>query len=101
MKEQSRDQVHGTGGDHHAGEESTVGLAQPCPLSISSRQMKRDTSVWSQQGRAVLGNPVITLQPLSQEVGEHFRGHLHHQMSIVLGTVELPPSVLTVPDSHS
>lgn len=74
MKEQSGDQVYATGGEHHAGEESAVGLAQPCPLSISSRQMKRGTSVWRRQGRAALGNPVITLQPLSQEVDEHFRG---------------------------
>lgn len=37
-----------------------LGLAQPHPLSIFSRQMKRGTSAWSQQVRAALGNPVIT-----------------------------------------
>lgn len=56
VPEQPRDRVHGTGGDQRA----RLGLAQPCPLNISSRQMKRGTSAWSQQVRAALGNPVIT-----------------------------------------
>lgn len=44
-------------------QEETIMLekrAQPCPLSISFRHMKRGTSAWNQQVRAVLGNPLIT-----------------------------------------
>lgn len=44
-------------------QEETIMLekrAQPCPLGISFRHMKRGTSAWSQQVRTVLGNPLIT-----------------------------------------